>query len=76
MVCAFTCTAPALHSRTEQSSRQFHQTPSSAVALEGLAHVRHRREAWHVGEGEDSKEPPQQVRDLVLVKIVTSDRFL
>ncbi len=76
MVCIFTCTAPALRSRPEQSSHQFQQTPSSAVALEGLALVHHRREASHVGEGEDGKEPPQQVRDIVPAKIVMSDGFL
>ena len=76
MVYIFTCTAPALRSRPEQSNHQFQQTSSSAVALESLALVHHRREAWHVGEGEDSKEPPQQVRDLLPAKIVVSDGFL
>lgn len=76
MVCVFTCTAPVLLARPEQGSRQFQQTPSSAFALEGLALVRHRREAWHVGEGEDSKGPPQQVRDLVPAKVVMFDGFV
>ena len=52
-------TAPAVCARPEQNNYQLQQTPSSAGASEGLALVRHRGKAWHVGEGEDGKVSSQ-----------------